>query len=185
MIKALQIRAHVLQLIGLQEESVRVSREALALSTSAGHRLSMAVSRLRLGKALHAMGALEEALVHLQGALEDFEALDIPQGRAVALDEIADIHLARGQLDEALRIRRDEELPLYARIGEVQGLVISRTKVAMTLLARNAPGDREEAARLLRLSYADAERLQLPQAEQIRKVQQEHGLPPEDPPPRP
>ncbi|MDC0744102.1 hypothetical protein [Polyangium mundeleinium] len=184
-IQALGIRAAVFQSIGLPEQSVRVSREALALSTAAGLWWITAASRLRLGKALHAMGALEEALVHLRGALKDFEALGMQQGQALALDEIADTHRARGQLDEALRIRRDEELPHYARTGDVRGLVVGRAEFALTLLARNAPGDREEAARFLLLAHADAERFQLPEAEHIRKVQQEHGLPTEDPPPRP
>jgi len=45
-------------------------------------------------------------------------------------------------------------------------------------LQRAAPGDREEADRLLRLALADAERMQLPDAEQIRRIRNDAGLPP-------
>jgi hypothetical protein len=40
---------------------------------------------------------------------------------AEAQGRIADILQARGQLDEALRIRQEEELPVYERLGDVRG----------------------------------------------------------------
>ena len=42
-------------------------------------------------------------------------ALDPADSRAVAMGQIDDILQSRGDLDEALRIRREEELPVFAR----------------------------------------------------------------------
>ena len=34
--------------------------------------------------------------------------------------QIADVLYRRGELDEALRIRREEELPVFERLGDVR-----------------------------------------------------------------
>jgi hypothetical protein len=73
-------------------------------------------------------------------------------------------------LDEALRIRREEELPMFERLGDGRSLLMGRTNMAIRLLERRAPGDRDEAVRLLRLALKAAERLELPVAQQIRKI---------------
>ena len=49
-----------------------------------------------------------------------FERLGDVRSRAVTMGQIADILQARGELDEALRIRREEELPVYERLGDVR-----------------------------------------------------------------
>lgn len=49
--------------------------------------------------------------------------------------QIADILQARGKLDEALRIRTQEQLPVYECLGDVGGMLVCRTKIALTLLA--------------------------------------------------
>jgi hypothetical protein len=38
---------------------------------------------------------------------------------AVTMGKIADVLFARGQLDDAIRIYREEVLPAYARIGKL------------------------------------------------------------------
>jgi predicted Zn-dependent protease len=38
------------------------------------------------------------------------------------MGKIADVLQARGELEEALRIRREEELPVYERLGDVDGI---------------------------------------------------------------
>jgi hypothetical protein len=42
------------------------------------------------------------------------------RNKAVTLGKIADVLETRGQLDEALLIRREEELPVYERLGDVR-----------------------------------------------------------------
>jgi len=48
--------------------------------------------------------------------------------RAVTMGKIADILQARGQLDEALKIRTDEELPVYERLGDVRSRAVTMGK---------------------------------------------------------
>ena len=96
--------------------------------------------------------------------------------RAVTLGKIADIAQARGQLDEALRIRQQEQLPVYEKLGATRDLLVGRTKLALTHLERDQPGDRERAADLLRLARAPAGAMGIPEAKRIRAIQREHGL---------
>ena len=60
--------------------------------------------------------------------------------KAVTQGKIADILQARGQLDEALRIRTEEQLPVYERLGDVDGTAHVRFSVARLRLQR---GDHE------------------------------------------
>ena len=54
--------------------------------------------------------------------------------RAVAITKgkIADILESRGELDEALRIRTEEQLPVFERLGEVREVAITKGKIAQT-----------------------------------------------------
>jgi hypothetical protein len=84
--------------------------------------------------------------------------------------EIAQIDLTRGNLDEALRIYREEVLPAFERLGDVRGLLVGRAKVALTLLARKRMEDRKPANELLCAALADARRLRIPEAGQIERI---------------
>ena len=69
------------------------------------------------------------------------------------MGRIATILQARGDLDGSLRIRREEELPVYERLGNVRYLLFGRWNLAATLLHRGRQEDREEdRAFLLRRS---------------------------------
>jgi tetratricopeptide (TPR) repeat protein len=74
-------------------------------------------------------------------------AADDDRDRALALGKIADVLGARGELDEALRIRRDEELPVYDRLGDVQSRAITLGQIADVLFVR---GELDEALRIRR-----------------------------------
>ncbi len=90
--------------------------------------------------------------------------------------KIADILAMQGDLDEALRIQREEVLPVFERLGDVQLLIVGRANLAMTLLRRGQDGDRAEARELLRLALAEARRLQLPEAGRIEAIIARAGL---------
>jgi tetratricopeptide (TPR) repeat protein len=64
---------------------------------------------------------------------------------AIARGRIADILEARGQLDEALRIRTEEQLPVYERLGDVRSKAITQGQIADILQAR---GQLDEALRI-------------------------------------
>ena len=84
------------------------------------------------------------------------------------MGRIADILQARGQLNEALRIRRQEQLPIYERLRDLRSALVARTDMALNLIERGREGDRQEAAELLRSALADADRLGGPESDQIR-----------------
>ena len=63
------------------------------------------------------------------------------------MGKIADILRAHGELEEALRIRREEELPVYERLGEVGLRATSMGKIAEILHDR---GDLDESVRIRR-----------------------------------
>lgn len=94
----------------------------------------------------------------------------------MTLGFIADILQDRGETDEALRIRREEQLPVYEKLGDVRSLLVGRTKLAVGLLQRQAAGDREEAADLLNQARQAAEQLKIPEADVIRGIQESYGL---------
>ena len=65
-----------------------------------------------------------------------YEALGDVRSRAVTLGQIADIHHARGELDEALRIRTEEQLPVFEALGDVRERAITLGQIAQIHLAR-------------------------------------------------
>jgi hypothetical protein len=60
---------------------------------------------------------------------------------------LADVLERRGDLEEALRLRREEELPVYERLGDVLSRAVTMGQIADVLFAR---GDLEEALRIRR-----------------------------------
>ncbi|MFO1205936.1 MAG: hypothetical protein U1E63_09470 [Burkholderiales bacterium] len=63
------------------------------------------------------------------------------------MGRIADILQTRGELDEALRIRREEELPVYKQLGDVHARAVTMGKIADILRSR---GELDEALRIRR-----------------------------------
>ncbi len=67
--------------------------------------------------------------------------------RGKLLDELARLSLHLGRVDEALRIYRDEELPIFDKLGDVSSRAITMSKIADILQAR---GEHDEALRIQR-----------------------------------
>ena len=105
-------------------------------------------------------GDLDAAEPMLRDAVEQFERLGDVRSKAVTMGNIADILQARGQLDEALRIRTDEQLPVYERLGDVRSKAVTMGKIADILQAR---GQLDEA---LRIHLEE----RLPVAERLRDI---------------
>ncbi len=119
-------------------------------------------------------GQWDEALrIRQEEQLPVYERLGDVRSRAVTLGQIADVYQDRGQWDEALRIRQEEELPVYERLQSVRDLLICRANIGIYYLMRGEAGDREKALELLRLALQDAQRLQLPEAQQIAAIIQQ------------
>ncbi|HVG60855.1 MAG TPA: NB-ARC domain-containing protein [Hyalangium sp.] len=130
-----------------------------------------------LGQVSHRGGALNRAL----RAAEEKHQLDQERkderGAALASGLRADILQARGQLDEALRIRREEALPVYEKLGDVRSLLVGRANLALLYLSRAQEGDRQQAIDLLHLALEKAEEMRIPEAEQIRSILKQLGPP--------
>ena len=96
---------------------------------------------------------IEQSLGH-PGAAQDraaaagtiFRRLDDKFGEARAAGRIADILQSRGDLDEALRIRTEEQVPVYERLGDVRSKAVTQGMIADILVSR---GDLDEALRML------------------------------------
>jgi hypothetical protein len=82
---------------------------------------------------------------------EEKRKIDLDRGAeteaAISAGFKADVLQARGDLDEALRIRREEELPVYERLGDVRAKAVTMGKIADVLAAR---GQLDEAVRIYR-----------------------------------
>ncbi|MGL4408040.1 MAG: hypothetical protein ACRCTU_06575 [Zoogloea sp.] len=91
------------------------------------------------------LGAWSQALTQAHAALELFKRLNHPAGQAWSWGRIADILQRRGQLDEALRIRTEQELPVYEKLGDVRSVAVTQGKIADILQAR---GQLDEALRI-------------------------------------
>jgi 3',5'-cyclic AMP phosphodiesterase CpdA/tetratricopeptide (TPR) repeat protein len=100
-----------------------------------------------LGRVAWRGGALDQALA----VAAEKEELDRARGEereaALAAGLRADVLQARGELEEALRIRREEELPVYERLDDVRERAVTLGRIADVLQAR---GELEEALRIRR-----------------------------------
>lgn len=75
--------------------------------------------------------------------------------------------------DEALRVWRDEVLPLVERIGDKRSATLTRMNIGSALLERSGAGDHEEAKECFRQALADAEALDLKETVQIKQLLEE------------
>ena len=101
-------------------------------------RLAHAALDLRRAEHLIRKSDIEEAETLTRGAQQRFSAGGDERMRAMASGQIADILYARGELDEALRIRREEQLPVYERLGDVRSRAVTLQKIAIGLLSAGA-----------------------------------------------
>ena len=99
----------------------------------------------RLANASWTDGRVADAEALLQRAVRHFEAAGSQRDVASGKGQIADILQFRGELDEALRIRKEEELPVYERLGDVRSKTITMGHIADILQVR---GELDEALRI-------------------------------------
>ena len=126
---------------------------------------------------LQARGQLDEALrIRQQEELPVYERLGDVRSIAITQGKITDILQDRGQLDEALRIRTEDQLPVYERLGDLRSLLVGRTKLAILYCQRGADGDWAQANALLCWSWQAAQRMRIPEAEQIAAILQHFNM---------
>lgn len=143
---------------------------------------------LELGDQLRILGEIEEAMCLYRQALglsesrlnaaESDRSSQALRDRSMAWGRIAVIFETQGDLDEALRIWREEEIPTYEKLGSAADLVTAHTIVSEALLDRGSPGDAEEARRRLATALPLAEKMKLPRVNKIRALLERAGGPP-------
>ncbi len=99
---------------------------------------------VEFGRRLVERGKPDEAQAMFEQAVRHFEEAGDVRSEAITWGQIGDVHHARGDLDEALRIRREQELPVYQRLGDVRSEAITWGKIGDVHYQR---GDLEEASR--------------------------------------
>ena len=92
-------------------------------------------------------GEPDQADQLLRHARQLFTAAGSEREAAAAMGEIADIAYRRGDYDEALRIRREVQLPVYERLGDTRSAAIAWGNIADIAYQR---GDYDEALRIRR-----------------------------------
>ncbi|MFC7455075.1 tetratricopeptide repeat protein [Insolitispirillum peregrinum] len=129
----------------------RLAPQALELAVPAFDRLAAvghAPGPLLFGHTIRA--AQQAGQADLQDTLLQ-QALSLPQHdahhRALLLGLLADRLAIQGNLDEALRIRHEEEIPVYQAHGDRRSLAVTMGRIADVLHTR---GDLDEALRIHR-----------------------------------
>ncbi|MGW1966620.1 CHAT domain-containing protein, partial [Streptomyces sp. NPDC001935] len=92
-------------------------------------------------------GEVDQAEDQLHQARQLFTDAGSSREAAATWGKIADIHQQRGEVDEALRIHREVELPVYERIGDTRSTAVTWGKIADINKQR---GEVDEALRIHR-----------------------------------
>ena len=100
---------------------------------------------LDLGDLQRSLGNVAEAETSYSRALETVAGLDDPRRRAITHGRIADVLLERGQLDEALRILTEEQLPVFEKLGDTRQQAITQARIGDILQTR---GQLDEALQI-------------------------------------
>ena len=99
----------------------------------------------RRGDHLLRKGKVTEAEKYYRTLSNLFANIGDVRSQAATLGKIADVIFTRGDLDEALRIHREEALPVHESQGEVLSRAVTLGKIADILFAR---GDLDESLRI-------------------------------------
>jgi tetratricopeptide (TPR) repeat protein len=101
----------------------------------------------RVGQRQHRAGDSDAALATFERLCDVQRHRNDEHQLAVARGAIADILEGRGELDEALRLCREEQLPVYERLGDVRERAVTLGQIADILEGR---GELDEALRIYR-----------------------------------
>ncbi len=124
-----------------------LSRAMQQAEADGGDPLGQARVIAEQGRRLITRGEPGQAEQLLRRASQLFTATGSEVEAAVAMGMIADVAYRRGDYDEALRIRRDVQLPVYERLGDTRSTAITWGMIADIAYMR---GDYDEAAELQR-----------------------------------
>ncbi len=128
------------------ETELQISLLEKALNLKSDDNISMAQIRMSYALATKYRQDPEKVLQTLRETADTFTEQGDVRSRAVTMGKIADILHQRGESGEALRIRREEQLPVYERLGDVRSRAVTMAQIAAILHQRGESG---EALRIL------------------------------------
>ncbi|MEW5735218.1 MAG: CHAT domain-containing protein [Thermodesulfobacteriota bacterium] len=129
--------------IGETQRQVELLELGMALPS--GNKVALAQIATLHAEATIGRDGPEKALEKQRKAAELFREEGDDFSHAVCMGKIADILDRRGETEEALRIRKEEELPVYERLGDVRSRAVCMGQIADILAQR---GETEEALRI-------------------------------------
>jgi tetratricopeptide (TPR) repeat protein len=140
--------AGILRMRGDLDEAMRIHLdEELPVYEMFGEASGRAATLRKIGDIDAQQGRLDEAWTRYEQALEIIGPLNAIQDVALIRGAMANLLEQRGELDEALRLHREEELPVYQRLGDVRACAIVMGQIADILQQR---GELGEALRIRR-----------------------------------
>jgi tetratricopeptide (TPR) repeat protein len=142
---ALFLEGDVLGREGRIEERTLLLRRALDLFRPLGDTRAVARVLVALSDVLSRTGLVNEAERMLREAEGLFGSWGYARERAVALGKLAELAFAHERFDEALRIRRQEQLPIYRKLGDHRECAATLNRIADIMHAR---GQLDEALRI-------------------------------------
>ncbi|MFI3217858.1 MAG: hypothetical protein QX189_01895 [Methylococcales bacterium] len=114
----------------------------------------------------------DAAVISIQQALGIYQDYNDKRATAVSYGDLADVLEARGDLDGALKIRREEELPVYEALGDKRSLLVGQTNLALLLQKIDAKHHATEIQALLTQALRSAEQMNIPEQAIIRRLLQ-------------
>ena len=129
------------------DKQQRLAQISAYLDDKAVYSLADAHLWLEKSRILASIGELDAAVASAERSLSLRQDHNDKRAIAVSYGDLADILQARGDWYEALRIRRDEELPVYEALGDKREKAVTMGKIADVLQAR---GDWDAALRIRR-----------------------------------
>ncbi|NOS88980.1 MAG: tetratricopeptide repeat protein [Methylococcaceae bacterium] len=122
----------------LADKHQRLTEIQTYLASRTAYSLADALLWQEQARILRRMGDLDAALACTLQSVNINKAHNDKRATAVSYGDWADVLQARGEWDEALRIRHEEELPIYVALGDKRNIAVTMGKIADVLQARGA-----------------------------------------------
>jgi len=145
--EALSLKARGMMESGRYKEAEDFLHEALNSYRELGDRRMQAAVLHNLGHVLRNEGRIEDALATVKTELQLCQDIQDEEACASAYGGMAHLLVAQENLDEALRVYREECLPVYEKLGDSRNVARVSAEIADILAER---GQLDEALRLCR-----------------------------------
>ena len=130
-----------------EDNAARLAELDRLLEKASEQRASTISLLLERGDLQRRQGDLDLALADFESAKALAHKLERERDAAIAAGRIADILQARGRLDDAEAIRRDEMVPVFERLGDIRSKAVTLGQIADILMARGRLDEAEAIRR--------------------------------------